>query len=329
VRPSWLVVLAGMLPGCAYTLGRAEVRYAADVAVLPLVQPSTDPRRWYLPLDGAGAGDQLLFVDTGYTYTTCDDDFVEALGLTTRGRGSVRGELGKLPTTKANLPPLQLGDHLISGLTCQVRDLGATSSIDDPAEVPVAGVLGMDVLRHFLVAFDPAAGTMALTPPDAAALPRQGEGVVQMRREFLFGTRRVLPLTLDGLVTWPVVDTGATDTYVDGERLGLVASEVQANATLRGSGGTGHSVRTLVHYDIREVRLGEVVVGAVELTDRPRSAGVEGLLGLDVLAYVHAEYDWQSGVARFRRVEPAELPAWAAWRREPDDAARLVEATEP
>ena len=85
-----VVLAAALLPGCAYTLGRADVQYAADLAVLPLVQPSTDTRRWYVPLHSDTAGDYLLFVDTGYTYTTCDDDFVAALGLTTRGRGSVR-----------------------------------------------------------------------------------------------------------------------------------------------------------------------------------------------------------------------------------------------
>ena len=318
-----VVLAAALLPGCAYTLGRADVQYAADLAVLPLVQPSTDTRRWYVPLHSDTAGDYLLFVDTGYTYTTCDDDFVAALGLTTRGRGSVRGELGKLPTSKAKLPTLQLGEHLVSGLTCQVRDLGATSSIDDPDEVPVAGVLGMDVLRRFVVTFDPADGTMALQPPSDGALPDAGEGVVVLKREFLFGNRSVLPLHLDGRVVWPVVDTGATDTYVDGERLGLEPSEVQANATLRGSGGTGSSVRTLVHYDIADVRLGEVAIGAVELTDRRRSGGVDGLLGLDVLGAVLAEYDWANGRARFVPVQARELPSWTSWRDAGQPAARL------
>ena len=318
-----LLGVAALGASCSHTLGRVEVQYAADVAVLPLVQPSTDLRRWYIPLHSEVAGDHLLFVDTGYTYTTCDDDFVAALGIDPRGRGSVRGELGRLPIRKAKLPPLVLGDHLVTGLTCQVRDLGATSSIDDPEEVPVAGVLGMDVLRRFLVTFDPSDGTMVLTPPGQAPLPASGTGIVPLQRELWFGTRSVLPLSLDGVITWPVVDTGATDTYVDGERLGLEPSEVQANATLRGSGGTGSSVRTLVHYDIADVRLGEVAIGAVELTDRRRSGGVDGLLGLDVLGAVLAEYDWANGRARFVPVQARELPSWTSWRDAGQPAARL------
>lgn len=293
--------------------------YADGAATLPLVQPTTDGRRWYVPLHSEVAGDHLLFVDTGYSYTTCDDGFVEALGLPTRGRVRVRGELGTLPTTKANLPPLRIGKHLVEGVTCQVRDLGTTSSLTDPEEVPIAGVLGMDVLRRFAVVFDPEAGTVRLDAPDLGRLPKEGEGVVRLKRELGLGIRVVLPVRFDAHELWPVLDTGATDTYIDGVRLGLEPSEIIAGATLRGTGGTGSTRRDLVHYDIEGVGLGDLALGPVELTDRPKNPGSDGLLGLDVLGRVRAEYDWGGRRARFVPVDPIELPLWMTWQRGPDD----------
>ena len=312
-----LIIAACLWPACAYRLGPPRVHYADDVATLPLVQPTTDPRRWYVPVSSEVAGDHLLFVDTGYTFTTCDDDFVAALGLATRGSVPVRGELGKLPTTKANLPPLLIGGHRSEGVTCQVRDLGSTSSLDDPDEVPIAGVLGMDVLRRFRVAFDPAEGTVELAPPDHAPLPKEGEGIVKLKRELRVGIRVVLPVGFDDLEQWPILDTGATDTYIDGQRLGLEPSEIVSGATLRGTGGSGTERRDLIHYDIGRVQLGSLHLGPVELTDRPRRGGTDGLLGLDVLGQLRAEYDWSGRRARFVVVEPVELPLWLSWRDEP------------
>lgn len=316
-----------LLGGCAYRLGPPDVVYADAAATLPLVQPSTDERRWYVPVQSEVAGDHLLFVDTGYSYTTCDDGFVAALGLPTKGRVRVRGELGTLPTTKANLPPLRIGDHVVEGVTCQVRDLGSTSSLTDPDEVPIAGVLGMDVLRRFAVAFDPAAGTLVLDAPERGPVGKEGEGVVPLKRELGIGIRVVLPVRFDADELWPVLDTGATDTYIDGLRLGLEPSEVIAGATLRGTGGSGVVRRDLIHYAIDDVGLGDLALGPVELTDRPRSHGSDGLLGLDVLGHVRAEYDWAGRRARFTRVEPTELPLWMSWRRR--DGEAVVEVVAP
>ena len=228
-----LVVLAG----CAYKLGPPQVAYG-DPEPLVLVQPSTDTRRWYVPVESETLGPQIFFVDTGYGYTACDDDLVEGLGLMTKGRIRVRGELGVLKATKTRLPDLVLGGHTLSGITCQVRDLGETSSIRDPREVPVAGVLGMDVFRQFRMIIAPETGTIRLLDPKAVApLDRKDPRVVRLRREW-FGQRTRVPLTLQLKTTWPLLDTGSTTTWIDGERLGLEVSRRQEGVTFRGTGRT-------------------------------------------------------------------------------------------
>lgn len=304
-----------LLLGCAYRLGNAEVSWG-KMAPVPVVQPSTDARRWYVPLESDEHGSHVFFVDTGYSYTTCDDSFVEKLGLQTRGRVKVRGELGHAHVTKAKLPPFVLGGHVVEDLVCQVRDLNQTSSIRDPREVAVAGVLGSDVLRRFHLVLDPERGLMELYDPGTTAdLPRTGEGIVRMRKEMM-GTRPRVPLTVEGVVVWPIVDTGASETYLDAERLGFTADRTQDNVVIRGTGGNGSDRRTLSYYEL-DLSLAGYSLGDVNITGRSRGRLTPGLVGLDVLRHFRQEYDFDEGRARFTPVEPNRLPSWYRWRAAP------------
>ena len=157
----FLPVLA--VVGCAYRLGPPQVSYGSP-ASLNLVHPSTDHNRWYVPIEVNGEP-QLLFVDTGYSFTTCDDGLIETLGVASRGSKKLKGEIGVTFAEKAILPEFQLGAHTVTGLVCMVRDIGGTSSIRDPKEIPVAGVLGIDLMRHFRTEIDPGQGGIRLSPP--------------------------------------------------------------------------------------------------------------------------------------------------------------------
>lgn len=304
-----------LLLGCAYRLGAPDVTWG-EVEPLPLVRPSTDGRRWYVPLDSERLGPHLLFVDTGYSFTTCDDDLIDALGLPTRGRVRVRGELGHAVGTKARLPPMVLGGHLVEGVVCQVRDLNETSSIRDPREVPIAGVLGMDVLRRFRLVFDPEKGLVELYDPNTTGrLPPRGEGIIRVRRE-RFGTRARVPLVVSGETTWPVIDTGASETYLDAARLGLQPDWEQADVTVRGTGSSGSVQRTLTYYSAL-VDIAGHDLGTVTVTGRRRSPLTPGLVGLDVLANFRQEYDFIAKRALFTPVTAPPLPTWKQWRDAP------------
>lgn len=315
-----------LLSGCGPRLGRPDVDWGEARAV-PLVQPSTDVRRWYVPVHSDTLGPQVWFVDTGYTYSTCDDGVADGLSLKTAGKVKIRGELGKVPATKARLPDLTLGGHRISGLTCQVRDLGSTSSLDDPPEVPIAGVIGMDVLRRFRVVFDPERGTMELLDPRGLpALPRGGDGVSRLRRAVPFGLRARLSLRVGDDLLWPILDTGATNTYLDGGRIGLTPSYAQDGVTIRGTGGNGAAVRRMVSYDLDQVEVGGVPTGPATLIDRDRPAWEPGLLGLDLLQRFHQVYDWRHGRARLLPARPEPLPQWSEWAAGGPSPDRLHDA---
>ncbi|MCB9671867.1 MAG: aspartyl protease family protein [Alphaproteobacteria bacterium] len=297
-----------LLLGCAHMLGVPDVHYATP-APLPLVHTSIDAR-WYVPMQIAGEP-WVWFLDTGYSHTTCDDGLVAALELEERGRTSVRGELGRLRTGKARLPDLTLGGHVVEGLVCQVRDLHRTSSIRDPGEVRVAGVLGMDVLRPFQVTLDPQQGEVWLREPRTVErLERHGSGVVPMRRELMVGTRARVPTTIEGHVLWPILDTGATSSHLDLSRLGMTPSEVREGVVVRGSGGSGSDLRTMEYFELDTVALGGALAGPVRVAGRDGA----GLLGLDVLRRYRTTLDPRAGLACFEPVQPREIPRWSTWR---------------
>ncbi len=321
-------VFAAMLSGCAWKLGPHRVTHGAATDVA-MVRPSTDGDRWYVPVDSDTLGPMVWFVDTGYSYTTCDDSLVSGLALRTRGKVRSRGELGAVVNTKAQLPPLELGGHQVEGLVCMVRDLGRTSSISDPAEVPVAGVLGIDVLRRFRVVFDAELGVVRLLDPDGVEpLPRKGDAVVRMRRQNLFGMRVVVPVEVAGEMARPLLDTGASRTYVDGARLDLDPSFVVEGVEVRGSGAQNSSLRTLTYFKLDHVTLAGQLTGPVTLIDRDRGAFTPGLLGLDILGQYSIELDFGRRRARLALTPFAELPLWSEWygRSGRLPAGRLLDA---
>lgn len=315
-----------VVAGCSHRLGPPQVEYGTMAAV-PIVHPSNDDR-WYLAVDAGSLGPRLFFFDTGYSYTTCDDDFVAELGLELRGHVVVHGEAGDITAKKAELPPFELGGHRIEGLTCLVRDLHTTSSIDDPVEVRVAGVLGSDVLRRFDMVIDPTRAEVDLyAPKERPALERRDPDTVRMRREYWIGLRFAVPVEVDGRRIWPVVDTGANGTHVDGPRMGLVPTVTHSDVPVRASGANGGEVRDLVYYRVDGVAIAETRIGPVMLTGRERAPWVPGLLGLNVLGRFEQEYDFRKGLARYRLVEPTDVPSWTEWAAiQADDEGAAVDA---
>lgn len=322
-------LIALSLAGCAPRLGPPRVTYGAS-RPLPLVQPSTDARRWYLPMDTTALGPVVWFVDTGYTFSTCDDDLSDALGLVPRGRVRIRGELGRVRASKARLPPMELGGHRIRNLVCQVRDLDSTSSLDDPDEVPIAGVLGMDVLRRFRMVVDLGKGELSLLDPgEVRRLPRRGEDISVLRRSGLRGMRMRVPLRVGEEVAWLILDTGATNTYVDGARIGLEPSYAMENVTVRGTGMGGSEIRRLWSYELDGVGIGNVRTGAATVFDRDRRWWEPGLLGLDLLGRFHQEYDFAHHRARLVPMRPRPLPQFSTvWEAEGEEIpARMLDET--
>ncbi len=317
------VIALALLLGCGPKLGPPDVSYGPP-GELPLVHTDRDRGRWYAVVDTGEHGEHLFFFDTGYSYTTCDDDFAELLGLELKGRAMVHGEAGRIPTKRARLPRVTVAGHTVEGWTCMVRDLNSTSSIQDSREVPIAGVLGTDVLRRFRVIIDPETSRVHLIPPpQAEPLDPKDPRVVRMRRERGWSPRVTVPLVVEGDVTLrPIIDTGASGTYVNASPLGREPDRVREGVWVRASGQKGRVRQDLAFYRVEAVALGLDSVEDITLIHRPKLGWTAGLLGLNVLGHYRVELDYQRRRARFTRVVPGEVPSWRQWsyRRELEEA---------
>jgi len=305
----YAAVILALLGGCS----AARVRYGPPVA-LPLVHVSSDPERWYIPVE-TPSGPQVLFFDTGYARTTCDDALIASLALPVHGRARIRGEVGATVARRSRLPKLTFGEHRLSGVRCQVRDLGSTSSIGDPREGPVAGVLGMDVLRRFVVVVDPGAATLTLRPPSR---PRdRGQEMHRLRKEGGVGPRLLVRLDVEGRRLDPVLDTGADQTWVRGAVADLVVTHVRDGVRVRGTGIPGGQVRTLRYYHIPEVGIGGQKAHDLVFIERSRPWWSDGLLGLDVLGQFRGIYDFPRRRFALEPVAPVQFPDWEPGQHTP------------
>jgi hypothetical protein len=295
-----------VVAGCA-----SRIAYGPAAAV-PLVHVSTDEGRWYVPVD-TPQGPQVLFFDTGYARTTCDDALVDALDLPVRGHTRIRGEVGSTVARHTRLPAMRIGGHELADVRCQVRDLGSTSSITDPPEGPVAGVLGIDVLRRFVMEVDPAAATVTLSSPRE----RPPDATQRMRREGGVGPRVVLRVEVDGRTLHPVLDTGADQTWIRGRAAHLAVTQVQEDVLVRGTGASGGELRDLAYYHLDAIEIGGQMLRDLVVIDRSRPWWSDGLLGLDVLGQLHGVYDLSRRRFGVVPVSPAALPAWVPGQATP------------
>lgn len=311
-----LLLLTLLLAGCAGRLGHPAVQASDSSVTFDLVSPASAPDRWYVHLDMGELGRHTWFVDTGYSRTTCDDDFVELLGLTGSGRTLVRGESGKLHAQKVRLPPFSLGPHRVEALSCVVRDLDSTSSVRDLPEGPTAGVIGADLLRRFYVVLDGGRGELTLGPPGFEPLPKGEPSVIRLYRERRVGRRFQIETELHDTRMRFLLDTGANRTLLsrpsfapDGERV------VRITAT------GGSATRTVRTYRLPSFSLGAAPIpSGVHAFSRPTERGRQSLLGLDVLGSLRIELDASQRRARLLPTEGPGPTVWVHQERQTSDS---------
>ncbi len=282
----------GWLLACAF---HVPAPAAGAMVPLALVAPREDPRRPYTLL-----ADRLWFVDTGATRTTCDDDFVAALGVPVLPTGArVRGEVGAVKLRRTVLHDVEVGGWVFARLPCAVRDLGSTSSLPEIPGDPVVGILGANLLRHFVVDLDRAGAALRLHA-DTAALPVALQRGVRLGREHGLGGRRVAPLEVDGARRTVVIDTGADRTYL---RAGTGAVLARYAGERRGTGPGGARAVEVV---IRSVETATLRGMPLPLRDYVVRRGSPGLLGMDALGAARVVIDMRRG--RLARVEGVAPP---------------------
>lgn len=243
-------------------------------------------------------------MDTGASDTAIYHDFAQRLKLTAGAPTALQGQTGS-----ADLPSVQMPALQVDG-----RRKEAFESVILPPRadgVPLAGILGVDVMGAYVVDIDYARGRFALLPADTDAKALLGEGAVPVnarRNEvgFLY-----LPVRIGTAAGIAVLDTGARKTIVnwafaraagidpdhnglkpDGVIQGATNNPVSARRGVLGPVELGGSVRP----DF-SLRVGDLPVFKVFELDRQPAM----ILGIDLLEGGRVVVDYPNSTVWFKR----------------------------
>lgn len=285
--------------------------FAAVSRLLPFKLNQSGPLFTEQPLIGVdiaeficSAGDlqRSFAIDTGTSMTTLSSSLATELGIRSRRQaGSAIDSTGSAVSVEIGLlnrfavGDVQIGDIpvlVVADSAMVLRDLHG-----GPERVP-QGVLGLDLLAAFRITIDPERNSAAFEVP--RGLPEYGS-VQCVRAE----GRCLVPVTMDGMRLWFVLDTGASHSSLTPsgvEKLAPGRRAVPSFRRVRTVGGGLLAVR-----EIRELvmRVSEARFRGVVLPVVPRGSGnvfpVHGVLGMDLLAKCRVTLD--SGRARVLALE--------------------------
>jgi len=256
------VLLGGLCLAGGAARAAVPMQMASGQMVVPVV------------LDGQVA---RMVVDTGAERTVLTRAAVARLGLRLDPYvdSILRGAGGRLETYRnadvghASLGGMRLTQRAGAPLSLSVTDMALGAD----------GLLGGDLLRHFTLTLDFAAGTLALGPAGS----RAGGNAVALRR--LWPDLLLAPVRLDGRALVALVDTGAAGSMLNRRgmaRLGLTPAALRGDraAEMAALGG-----RTAGWWH----RFGSCSVGSLSvpapsmLVAEVPEPGFDMILGLDIL----------------------------------------------
>jgi hypothetical protein len=126
--------------------------------------------RIYVPVYLNGKGPFLFELDNG-GHNILTTETAEALGLTGAGSFNSTGAGNAVAQSGiARVARIQIGDAVVTDQPMQIREFSASSNDRSP-NPPRAGILGLELFERFVVAIDPRARTVTLTPFGAAEQP--------------------------------------------------------------------------------------------------------------------------------------------------------------
>lgn len=252
----------------------------------------------------AVAGVRRQFViDTGTSMTTLTRQLANELAV--RGERpagtAVDGTGRELPVAIGVLDPFAVGEVVLGATPVLIVDDERFLLRDrhgGPAQ-PVQGVLGLDLLALFRLTIDSHRGSVVFE------LPR-GLGADESERCVRADGRCLVPVAIEGVPLWFVLDTGASHSSLTEAGLlelpGGEARAVPAFRRVRTAGGGALAVR-----EVRDLvlRVSAARFRGVDLPVVPRQPGsvfpLHGVLGNDLLLSCRVTLD--SGRVRLQAVE--------------------------
>lgn len=224
------------------------------------------------------AGNFML--DTGAERSCLDTEFAAPLRRTSRSIASLRGPSSAQESTGVLLTDLRIGSFHLQNLAVFSTDLKAKFL---RAGVSIDGIIGIDVLRQFVVTIDLARGTSEFRrkgqrPPRAGAVTLH----------YVDGAYFV-PVSFQGIHTRLLLDTGANVTSLSFQAWSRITARWQPQLTLDGIRSTGSPMGTQLAL-VPRVSIGRSISRDLGVRVQPQTAGglfsdvdFDGILGTDLL----------------------------------------------
>lgn len=161
-----------------------------------------------VPVSLNGAEPVQFVMDTGASDTVLYQGLADQLKLTLGANAALQGQTGSADLPTAMMPPLMVDGRAKAPFETVILPPRADG-------VPLAGILGVDVMGAYVVDIDYRGGRFALRDPgiDIARLLRPGAKAIKARQAengFLY-----LPVTVGGATGVAVLDTGARRSIVN------------------------------------------------------------------------------------------------------------------
>jgi predicted aspartyl protease len=221
-----------------------------------------------------------LLLDTGSERSCLDAGFAARLQFHSTGAESIRQPYGTRAVDGIRIRDLGLDSFHVRDLEMLSGDL---SSMSLAIGVPIDGVLGSDVLRHFTVTIDFSSGSAQFA---ANATMPTGEDFVRLHP---VGNLYFVPLSIQGTSVSLLLDTGTNASSVSTQAWANVTTHWRPQSMVDGvrSSGGSESAKFVL---IPTIGLGSVTSRNIPLRVQPQTqdglfadARFDGLLGTDVL----------------------------------------------
>lgn len=244
-------------------------------------------------LCGSGDRQRPFAIDTGTSMTTLAAALAEELQVHDRQRAgtAVDGTGRSLDVEAGVMDRFHVGEVdlgsvpvlVVADESLRLRDL-----FGGPERAP-RGVLGLDLIAAFRLTLDPDRGSVVLELP--RGLP-EGDSVQCVRAE----GRCLVPVTIEGVRLWFVLDTGASHSSLTTSGLrALPGGEERAVPSFRRVRTVGGSLVAVREVRDLVLRSSAARFRSVTLPVVPRSAGelfpVHGVVGIDLLSRCRVTLD--------------------------------------
>ena len=245
-----------------------------------------------------GKGPYRFILDTGADESGVYEWFAKTLDLPTGGARELSGATGSEPSIVAKVSTLSVDGHAI-------RQVEADTLPDRADGAKLAGVAGVDLMRHRLAVIDFGCSTFALLPLQAASTKITGAGATKiMAGAILDGQQLTLPVTVNGVTGIAVLDSGSRYTFINSHF--ATAAKVDPASTLFRDAEPTHGA-TVKRIATRVGPIGGVKFAGISIPDAEarvvdlpyfQTAGLADKpamnLGLDLLAHTRLTVDFSS-----------------------------------